>query len=47
MLRQIDFANHRLEVLTAEGLQDVRGVHWSRTRMGPSGELQHVLSMVR
>jgi polynucleotide 5'-hydroxyl-kinase GRC3/NOL9 len=47
VLRHIDFADHRLEVLTAEGIQGVRGVHWSRTRMGPSGDLQRVLSMAR
>jgi polynucleotide 5'-kinase involved in rRNA processing len=34
ILQRIDFAYHRLEVLTAEGIEGIRGVHWSRTRMG-------------
>jgi polynucleotide 5'-hydroxyl-kinase GRC3/NOL9 len=40
ILQRIDFAYHRFEVLTAEGIEDIRGVHWSRTRMGPSDDLQ-------
>jgi polynucleotide 5'-hydroxyl-kinase GRC3/NOL9 len=47
ILQQIDFAYHRLEVLTAEGIAGIHGVHWSRTRMGPSGDLYHVLSTAR
>lgn len=47
ILQRIDFAYHRLEVLTAEGVAGIRGVHWSRTRMGPSGDLYHVLSTAR
>jgi polynucleotide 5'-kinase involved in rRNA processing len=47
ILQHIDFAYHRLEVLTAEGIAGIRGVHWSRTRMGPSGDLHHVLSTAR
>jgi polynucleotide 5'-hydroxyl-kinase GRC3/NOL9 len=43
ILQRIDFANHRLDVLTAEGLTGIRGVHWSRTRMGPSGDLRRGL----
>jgi polynucleotide 5'-hydroxyl-kinase GRC3/NOL9 len=44
ILQQLDFASHRLEVYAAEGVEGIRGVHWSRTRMGPSGDLQRVLS---
>jgi polynucleotide 5'-hydroxyl-kinase GRC3/NOL9 len=47
ILQRIDFARRRLEVLTAEGIQGIRGVHWSRTRMGPSGDLQHMISTAR
>jgi polynucleotide 5'-hydroxyl-kinase GRC3/NOL9 len=47
ILQHIDFAHHRLEVLTAEGIAGIRGVHWSRTRMGPSGDLYQVLSTAR
>ena len=47
ILRHIDFACHRLEVLTAEGIEGIRGVHWSRTRMGPSGDLHHTFATAR
>jgi polynucleotide 5'-kinase involved in rRNA processing len=42
ILQRIDFANHRLDVLTAEGITEVRGIHWSRTRLGSSGDLRRV-----
>ena len=35
----IHFADHRIEVLTAEGIEGILGIQWSRIRMGPSGEL--------
>jgi len=47
ILQHIDFACRRLEVLTAEGIEGIRGVHWSRTRMGPSGDLQRMISTAR
>jgi hypothetical protein len=31
-------------VLTAEGIADMRGVHWGRTRVGPRADLQRVRS---
>jgi polynucleotide 5'-hydroxyl-kinase GRC3/NOL9 len=40
ILRQIHFTDHRIEVLTAAGIDGVRGLQWSRTRMEPSGELR-------
>jgi polynucleotide 5'-kinase involved in rRNA processing len=46
ILQRIDFAYHRLEVLTAEGIEGIRGVHWGRTRMGPNGDFHHELSTV-
>jgi hypothetical protein len=33
--------------LTAEGIEGIRGVHWSQTRMGPNGDLHHALSTAR
>jgi polynucleotide 5'-kinase involved in rRNA processing len=42
ILQQIHFADHRIEVLTAEGIEGIRGVQWSRTRMAPGGDLQRV-----
>jgi polynucleotide 5'-hydroxyl-kinase GRC3/NOL9 len=42
ILRHIHFAQHRIEVLTAEGIAGILGMQWSRTRMGPSGELRRV-----
>jgi polynucleotide 5'-hydroxyl-kinase GRC3/NOL9 len=47
ILQHIDFTYHRLEVLTAEGIEGIRGVHWSRTRMGTSGDLHHTLATAR
>jgi polynucleotide 5'-hydroxyl-kinase GRC3/NOL9 len=47
IIQRINFAHHRLEVLTAEGVEGIRGVHWSRTRMGPRGELSHAFSTTR
>jgi polynucleotide 5'-hydroxyl-kinase GRC3/NOL9 len=47
ILQQIDFASHRLDVHVAEGIEGIRGVHWSRTRLGPSGDLQRTLSPAR
>jgi polynucleotide 5'-kinase involved in rRNA processing len=42
ILQRIDFTNHCLDVQTAEGIMGIRGIHWSRTRMGPSGDLRRV-----
>ena len=47
ILRHIDFAWRRLEVLTAEGIEGIRGVHWSQTRLGPNSDLQHLISAAR
>jgi polynucleotide 5'-kinase involved in rRNA processing len=47
ILQHIDFAYRRLEVLTAGGIAGIRGVHWSRTRVGPSGDLYQLLSTAR
>jgi polynucleotide 5'-hydroxyl-kinase GRC3/NOL9 len=47
ILQRIDFAHHRLEVVTAEGIEGIRGVHWSRTWMGSNGDLHHALSAAR
>jgi polynucleotide 5'-hydroxyl-kinase GRC3/NOL9 len=41
VLRRIHFARHHLEVLTAAELEGIRGLQWSRTRLGSRGELQH------
>jgi polynucleotide 5'-hydroxyl-kinase GRC3/NOL9 len=40
VVRHIQFAHHRIEVLTAEGVEGVLGMQWSRTRMGAGGELR-------
>jgi polynucleotide 5'-hydroxyl-kinase GRC3/NOL9 len=40
VVRNIQFAHHRIEVLTAEGVEGILGMHWSRTHMGPDGELR-------
>jgi polynucleotide 5'-kinase involved in rRNA processing len=45
VLRQIHLAHHRIEVLTAEGIEGIRGVQWCRTRMGPDGDLHRVSSV--
>jgi polynucleotide 5'-hydroxyl-kinase GRC3/NOL9 len=42
ILRHIHFAQHRIEVLTAEGIEGILGIQWSRTRMGSGGELRRV-----
>jgi polynucleotide 5'-hydroxyl-kinase GRC3/NOL9 len=42
ILQHIQFPDHRLEVLTAEGIDGILGMQWSRTRMGPGGDLQRV-----
>jgi polynucleotide 5'-kinase involved in rRNA processing len=47
ILQHIDFACRCLKVSTAEGIEGIRGVHWSRMRMGPSGDLQHMISTAR
>jgi polynucleotide 5'-hydroxyl-kinase GRC3/NOL9 len=47
VLQAIHFASRRIEVLTAEGIDAVRGIHWSRARMGPGGELRHKPSATR
>jgi len=40
ILRHIHFTDHRFEVLTAGGIEGILGIHWSRTRVGPGGELR-------
>ena len=40
ILRHIHFTGHRIEVLTAEGIEGILGIQWSHTRMEPSGELR-------
>jgi polynucleotide 5'-hydroxyl-kinase GRC3/NOL9 len=40
VLRHIHIARHHIEVLTAEGVEGILGIQWSRTRMGPNGELE-------
>jgi polynucleotide 5'-hydroxyl-kinase GRC3/NOL9 len=42
VLQHIQFPYHRLEVVTAEGIDGILGIQWSRTRMGPGGDLQRV-----
>jgi polynucleotide 5'-hydroxyl-kinase GRC3/NOL9 len=42
VLRQIQFASHRMVVRMAEGIEGICGIQWSRTRMGPGGELRNV-----
>jgi polynucleotide 5'-hydroxyl-kinase GRC3/NOL9 len=42
VLRHIQFASHRIIVLMVEGLESIRGIQWSRTRMDPAGELRSV-----
>jgi polynucleotide 5'-hydroxyl-kinase GRC3/NOL9 len=42
ILRHIHFTHHRLEVLTAEGIEGILGIQWSHLRMGPGGELRRV-----
>lgn len=44
ILQHIDFSCRRFEVLTAEGIEGIRGVHWSQTRLGPSGDLEYMRS---
>jgi polynucleotide 5'-hydroxyl-kinase GRC3/NOL9 len=44
ILQRIDFSSRRFEVLTAEGIEGIRGVHWSQTRLGPSGDLEYMRS---
>jgi polynucleotide 5'-hydroxyl-kinase GRC3/NOL9 len=41
VLQRIHFASRRFEVLAAEDIEAIRGIHWSYTRLGPSGELRH------
>ncbi len=47
ILRHIHFTGHRIEVLTAEGIEGILGIQWSHTRMEPSGDLHHALSTAR
>ncbi len=42
ILQYIQFPDHRLKVLTAEGVDGILGMQWSRTRVGPGGALQRV-----
>jgi polynucleotide 5'-hydroxyl-kinase GRC3/NOL9 len=44
ILRRMHFARRHIEVLTAESVEGIFGLQWSRTRMGPGGELQRVPS---
>jgi polynucleotide 5'-kinase involved in rRNA processing len=47
ILQYIDFAYRRLEVLTAEGIEEIRGMHWGQTRLGSNSGLQHLISAAR
>jgi len=40
ILRHIHFTDHRIEVLTAEGIEGILGIQWSRIRMGSGGDLR-------
>ncbi|HSF30121.1 MAG TPA: Clp1/GlmU family protein [Candidatus Tectomicrobia bacterium] len=40
ILRDIQFPLHRFDVLVPEGIEGIRGIRWSRTQMGPGGELR-------
>jgi len=40
ILRHIHFTDHHIEVLTADGIEGILGIQWSRTRMGPGGEFR-------
>jgi polynucleotide 5'-kinase involved in rRNA processing len=43
VLRHIQFASHRIVVrMAGEGIAGIRGMQWSRTRMGLGGELRSV-----
>jgi polynucleotide 5'-hydroxyl-kinase GRC3/NOL9 len=42
VVRHLHFPSHHIEVLTAEGVEGICGVHWSRTRMGSDGELRRL-----
>jgi polynucleotide 5'-hydroxyl-kinase GRC3/NOL9 len=44
ILRRLHFARRQIEVLTAEGIDGILGLQWSRTRTGPGGELRRVPS---
>jgi polynucleotide 5'-hydroxyl-kinase GRC3/NOL9 len=44
VLRYIHFARRCIDVVTAEGIEGIRGVQWSRTRMGPNGDLHRLSS---
>jgi polynucleotide 5'-hydroxyl-kinase GRC3/NOL9 len=44
VLRHVHFADHNIEVLAAEGLESIRGIHWSHLVMGPNGVLQRASS---
>jgi polynucleotide 5'-hydroxyl-kinase GRC3/NOL9 len=39
ILRHVHFADHRIEVLMAEGIEGILGIQWSRIRMGTGGDL--------
>jgi polynucleotide 5'-hydroxyl-kinase GRC3/NOL9 len=42
VVQHIQFAYHRIEVVTAEGIDSIRGIQWSRTRLEPSGEFRRM-----
>jgi polynucleotide 5'-hydroxyl-kinase GRC3/NOL9 len=44
ILQHLHIVHHRIEVLTVEGIEGILGIQWSRTRMGPGGELRRVPS---
>jgi len=40
ILRHVHFTDHHIEVLTAEGIEGILGIQWSRIRMGSGGDLR-------
>lgn len=40
ILRGVDFAGQKMVVLTPRCEEEIVGIQWSRTRLGPSGQLQ-------
>jgi polynucleotide 5'-kinase involved in rRNA processing len=44
ILQHLHVGPHRIEVLTGKGIEGILGIQWSRTRVGPGGELRRMPS---
>jgi polynucleotide 5'-hydroxyl-kinase GRC3/NOL9 len=44
ILQHFHIGPHRIEVLTGKGIEGILGIQWSRTRVGPGGELRRMPS---